>query len=210
VLLAICIPAHGDTKADFTLSLSRMLLKTAATNATQRLALQVFIRGGSVLPAVRAELVADARSIKADYILWLDSDMTFSPDILTRFLARRLPIVAANAVRRTAPHLPTTGALDGAPAVWTTRAKAEADAIEEVALIGLGACLIEMRALDALDWPLFAFEPQSEGVYEGEDRFLSKKLRAAGFKLHIDHGVSGTVGHIGQRTYYNSDAPFQR
>jgi hypothetical protein len=71
--------------------------------------------------------------------------------------------------------------------------------------------LVSANALTTLDrhererglksyWPLFAMEWGPDGrISQSEDRFFFRKLRAAGVKLHVDHAVSGAIGHIGER-----------
>jgi hypothetical protein len=41
----------------------------------------------------------------------------------------------------------------------------------------------------------------ANGAVVGEDFYFFRSLRAAGFKIYVDHDLSAEVGHVGQRIY---------
>lgn len=199
--VALCIPCHGDTKADFTFCLARMI--AASITAGQGVEIETLIARSSILVESRTRLFEWSRDWGADYILWLDSDHTFSPQSLLKLLARRLPVVGANYRRRHIQNYPTAIKRD-ADGTWrlveTTAAKAAADQIEEVDRLGFGFLLMEMEAISkALGEkinPLFETQSLPDGTFIGEDALFCDRLRAAGLKIHVDHSVSIWVGHI--------------
>jgi hypothetical protein len=231
VKIAICIPAYGDTKAKFTQSLANMLIHFLTANITDekgepiKVEVDVFMVACSMLTQSRHKLVAEAVFWGADYMLWLDADHVFPPDTLARLWARNLPIVGCNYARRCTPTAPTASAKgedDLKSLVYTTPEKVAADLVEEVDHIGFGVCLIDMRIFDVLQakaeekgessfLPLFQFEVMPDGIgIIGEDVFFFRKLRDAGFKVHVDHALSWDVGHIHEMIMTNAHANRQR
>jgi hypothetical protein len=201
--IAICIPAHGDTRAAFTLSLSRMLLHTVRewplAMPGDPLLLEIFMGSGGVVALVRERLFEAAGRWGAEWILWLDSDQSFPPDTLVRLAAAREPVIGANIPRRSPDATPTAETLDAAGRrqfVWTTPEKIAAGTVEPVHQLGLGVCLTAMNALDRLPRPLFDELREDQG--------LMRKLREAGHRPMVDHRLSAEVGHVGTYTWTNA------
>lgn len=227
--IALCIPAYGDTKARFTQSLANLLIHihsvtlTDANGKVFKPVIEVFMVACSMLTQSRHKLVAEAVFWGADYMLWMDADHVFPPDALARLWSRNVPIVGCNYARRCTPTAPTASTYtdDGSKElVYTTEAKALANELEEVAHLGFGLCLIDMRVFDVLQakaeekgedsfLPLFHFEAQGTSVI-GEDVFFFNKLRDAGFKAYVDHGLSWEVGHIHEQVITNAHANVQQ
>jgi hypothetical protein len=227
--IALCIPAYGDTKAKFTQSLANLLIHMHAVKFTDAegrpiaIEAEVFMVACSMLTQSRHKLVAEAVLWGADYLLWMDADHIFPPDAFARLWARGQAVVGCNYARRCSPTAPTASGFDddGRKAlVYTTREKAEANALEEVAHLGFGLCLIDMRVFDALQvqaeaegkesfLPLFHFEVEGSTVI-GEDVYFFDKLRAAGIRIFVDHGLSWEVGHIHERILTNAHAAVQQ
>ena len=227
--IAICIPAYGDTKAKFTQCLANLLIHIHSVTLTDaegrriKPEIEVFMVACSMLTQSRHKLVAEAIFWGADFMLWMDADHVFPPDALARLWSRNVPIVGCNYARRCSPTAPTASGYneDGKKElVYTTEEKAQANEIEEVAHLGFGLCLIDMRVFDVLQakaeekgedsfLPLFHFEVEGSTVI-GEDVFFFKKLRDAGFKVFVDHGLSWEVGHIHEQVITNAHANVQR
>lgn len=205
--IAILIPVHGDTKALFTLCLSRMLIRTAKTRFRRaeggeqfEVDLQVFIRSGSILPQVRQQLVDTASEWAADWVLWCDSDHTFPEDALLRLLSHKKTVVGCNYPRRpdgspVAVRVPPDGRQDNIK-LMTSEAHM---GIEEAGMTGLGLCLVSMEAIKAAKAPLFAYMPNAQGTsLVGEDSWFFGVLRQVGYPLFIDHTLSVEIGHISE------------
>ena len=199
--VALCIPCHGDTKADFTFCLARMIASTLT--AGRGVELETLIARSSILVQSRTRLFEWAQDWGADYILWMDSDHTFAPQSLLKLLSHRLPVVGANYRRRHVDNFPSAVSRDGDGKwhlVFTTAAKANAQQLEEVDRLGFGLLLMEMKAVrDALGdnlYPLFETQSLPDGSFVGEDAFFCDRLRGAGVKIHVDHEVSLLVGHM--------------
>jgi hypothetical protein len=216
--IAICIPRHGDTKGDFTVSLARMVAHTL--KAEPRGEIEIFSVSSSDLPLSRTRLLQQAIQWQARWCLWLDSDHIFPPDALLRLLSHRLPVVGLNQARRTEPTGPVTMRFDAEGRmehVWTTEALAREGKVEEVAHVGLAFTLLDMNILHQVKahvdkgagwakWePFDRRRDPATGARMGEDASFMAELREAGVKIFVDHGLSWAVGHIGERIFTNAD-----
>ena len=232
IRLAVCIPVYGDTKAKFTLSLvnavthflgCKMVDTDGAAVARE---VEVFMVSGSLITEARNRLFAEAFVWGATHILWLDADHVFPADTIPRLLAHGLDAVGCNYSRRCSPTAPTaaktvTSGEDYKNLVYTTHDKAVAGEIEEVDSMGLGVCLLNMRVVEMLQdhadkadgnfMPLFDLRV-TEGKLGvvGEDVYFFRKVRAAGGKVWVDHGLSWEVGHICDQILTNAHAERQR
>lgn len=207
--IGICIPYHGDTRALFTHSLGRMVIRTMrewdSLKRDDQPELEIFMVSSSSIARNREQLVSEAQKWEAEWILWLDTDHTFPSNTLLRLLSLNRPVVGANYPRRSETARPSAAVLDNAgkpTAVWTTKEKADARLIEPVAHMGLGCCLVSMAAIDAAEQPLF--QDQAEDVH------FFGRLREAGFEPSVDHFLSSYVGHIHTQVLTNADSVARR
>jgi hypothetical protein len=230
VKIALCIPCHGDTKAKFTVSLANMITHTLGARIETgdepvKIEFETFLVACSLLPESRNRLVAEAWNWGADYMLWMDADHVFPCDALLQLLSRNQLVVGCNYARRFSPTSPTAskyGDDDEMDLVWTTKEKAEAGELEEVAHLGLGLCLVDMRVFDILQakaeadgkehfWPLFRMDPTPDGIrFVGEDVHFFKSLRDAGVPIHLDHRLSWDVGHVSEQILTNAHTVVQK
>ena len=194
--IAICVPAHGDVKPGFALSLFDLAAECGASLGRN---VRMFLGRGSMLPAVRNFLVEQALEWGADWLLWLDADHKFPDDVLARLLAHDVPIVSCNYPRRL-PPLGPTASRDGEP-VWTEPGKG----LEDVDSLGLGVCLIRRDVFLAVVRPWFRFDIKADGAMVSEDVVFFRAAKAAGFAPHVDHELSLEIGHIGERILTNSN-----
>jgi hypothetical protein len=224
--IAICIPRYGDAKGEFTISLARMIAHSLRVPVDGRqLEIEIFCISSSNLPRGRTELLKCAMEWRARYLLWLDTDHVFPPDALLRLLRRQVDVAGCNYPRRTEPTGPVAVRIgaDGAHEhVWTTAALAQADALEEVAHVGLGLCLMDMNLFHRVkahvdkgpgwdQWEPFDRKLlPGTALRMGEDASFFHELREAGVAVHLDHGLSWEVGHIHERILTNADAEAQR
>ncbi len=205
--VAICTPCYGDMKVPFVLSLLGLLGYTP--RARPDIALNFSTVTTSVISHNRCELVKQAEAFGADYILWLDADQTFPPDALLRLLAHDLPVVGANIPQRYPPFRPTARRQDEANeavVVWTTEELAKAKAVEPIAKMGLGVCLVKTSIFKQIPWPPFVEEVTPEHGWQGEDFHFFRLVREAGITPHVDHALSWQVGHVAERVLTHADA----
>lgn len=220
--IAICTPHHGDVTAEYAFSLAKTMLRTGQApiefnGEVVVPQIEVFLRSSSVLPQLRNMLVRDALDWGADYILWIDSDQKFRDDALLRLLTLNLPVVGANYPRRLPPYEATAIGLDG-QLVTSSAQAAEALAVEPVASLGLGFCLMSTTIFETLAqaaraqgrdmWPLFNVEMIGDGSrVVGEDVFFFRRLAEANVPVHVDHAVSWYTGHVHSRVLSFAELP---
>lgn len=228
--VALCVPCYGDMKALFTQSLVQMIIHSLGATVEldgepAKIEFELFVVRSSLLLQSRNRLVVEAIHWEADYMLWLDADHVFPADALLRLLSRSKLVVGCNYARRFTPTSPTAskyGDDDEMDLVWTTKEKAEAGDIEEVAHVGLGLCLVDMRSYAILEakateegkphfWPLFEMPVKPNGIgCIGEDVSYFKLLRDAGIPIYLDHAVSWELGHIADSILTNAHTVSQK
>lgn len=196
----IAVPAMGTVKTDFMTSLMA-LRKAGDMNLT--------VCENSLVYNARADLTLKAIQGGFDHILWLDSDMTFRPDLAQRLLAdmqEGRDFVTALCFKRTIPTTPTILKT----CEWVQRPNGEKegrveyyedypqDSVFEIAGCGLAACLVKTDVIQraAKHFVMSPFEPLP-GL--GEDYSLCWRLRQIGVKLYCDSAAK--VGHIGDFIY---------
>lgn len=190
--VALCIPSGDRWHAGFGLDLAKLVGFTAAHDPT--LAVAVLNVRGSILPQVRATLAAQALTIGADWLLWLDSDMRFPKDALVRLMAHGKSIVGANYTTRQPPFVPSAQ-------YETAHVFTDADAHGLVAVdrMGFGCLLVARDVVMQMARPWFAFGyARTDDGYVGEDYYWFQKATAAGHTAWIDHDLSRQVFHLGE------------
>jgi hypothetical protein len=153
----------------------------------------------------RVRLARRAREWGADFLLFADDDHTFPPDALLRLLERQKPVIGCNYVSRNGA-LPT--AIDAAGRRFpTTEAQARAGALQEVAALGLGFCLVHRHTFELLadQIPFVTTIDAAGNVVCGEDVHFFNLVRAAGVGIFVDHGLSWEIGHIAEAIRRNGE-----
>ena len=130
--------------------------------------------------------------------------MAFRPEVVKQLLkSHKLPIVAANCVKRVYPL--TFMALDFAG--QEVKSDDAATGIEEVMLAGNSVILIRMEVFRKVPKPWFAFPYiPAEDNFETEDYFFQRRAREAGYATFVDHDASKGVVHIGAHNFNYNDA----
>lgn len=208
--IAVCSPAYGDTKLQFTYCVANLLIHAGreGVRADGRDKVQpelaMLMASSSNVAYNRQTLAEVAVNGGASYLLWLDTDQTFPPDTLQRLFHHmgRARVVGCNYARRADPAGPTALRIEGGRPrfIWTDDAKVRDQPLEQVDSMGLGVCLMNSDVFRAIEKPWFAPD------INGEDGYFFLKLRAAGIPVYVDHQLSAGIGHIGERVYTNADA----
>jgi len=143
----------------------------------------------------RNSLVKIAQDMKADYLFFVDSDIVFERDTLSRLLEADKDIIAASYNRRS---LPEQGMVKD----------------ENMKLIDIqgrtfpfqcsyaptGCMLIKISVFDKLEKPYFFFTLNDNGEMDkAEDYYFCDKARAGGFNIWCDPTIP--VMHIGDYFY---------
>lgn len=214
--IALSIPCHSHTMSKFTQCLTEMIVHTmrAKIEVDGEAVIpdiRTFIVSSSILPESRNRLVAEAIHWEADYMLWMDADHVFPKDALVRLLSHNLPVVGCNYSRRCHPTGPTASRAIGDDGTLELVWSEDGQGLEEIAHLGLGFCLIDMRVYGKLEqkatedgkehfWPLFEFKPLPGGIgFCGEDVDYFRNIREAGVPVYVDHDLSWGIGHLGEQ-----------
>lgn len=144
----------------------------------------------------RRSIVEAALSCRADYVLFLDDDMIFPPNTITRLIAVAekfgVDCVSGLYCRRGQPHETFIMFREGNSdrhSMYMPR-KDQRNTLMECDATGLGCCLIRTSVFERVPRPWFELpDGQTEDVY------FFKKMNAAGIRCHIDTGIA--CGHIG-------------
>lgn len=190
--VAIGVPSGDMIHADFAMSLVNLCLKSyqAGIHAA------VINTKSSIVEIGRSEIVAAAKQIDADKLLFLDSDMTFPPDLLIRLLAREKPVIGCDAVRRRPPYSTVITGMDGKPLDHTGK-----EELVEVKGASCACQLIDVNVLRKLPEPPFLVTWSGKN-FLGEDYYFSNNIRKAGYKIYVDMPLSKKIGHIGVQTNF--------
>lgn len=155
---------------------------------------------GSLINFSRDKLAGKALGAGADYILWLDSDMVFEPDLLIRLMAdiRGRDLVTGIYHYRKPPYRPV---------IWEQFRHQDAngekainqyldypkDRLFKVEACGFGGCLMRTSMIEPIVARFQAlFEPLKAC---GEDMSFCSRATACGFQMWADPAIQ--LGHRG-------------
>ena len=156
---------------------------------------------GSLIYESRNNFAKQALATKADYVLWLDSDMVFPGDIMPRLhkhMEEGKDIVTGLYFRRRAPFTPVLfkelGHNEDGLGTHENYDDYPKDSVFEIAGCGFGCVMtrtevLEDIALNAHNWfePMYGF---------GEDLSFCMRARDLGYKIWCDSTIK--CGHVGQ------------
>ena len=191
----IAIPCMDYLEADFTECLSELLLHT------EKCSVEVKYLKASLVYDARNQLVKYAREKGGyDFVLWLDSDMTFEPDLLDRLIddIEGRQAVSGLCFGRRPPFNPciyseldvkTEGKLiTPYRTVYTNYPR---NSIFEVEACGFACVLMRMDVLEAMGIYGVPFFPVA-GL--GEDLTFCWRARKLDIRFHCDSRLK--IGHI--------------
>lgn len=190
--ILIAIPCMDMVSARFAQSLATLKKVGQCTVS--------FIMGSLVYDS-RNKLASYAVQMEADYILWLDSDMVFPPDILERMMAvldehKEIDILSGLYFRRTTPFTPVlfNNLERNGDEVKFDEFKEVPEELFEIGGCGFGCvlmrtdCLLTIAAKEQQgNW----FTPLANA---GEDCAFCIRARENGYRIFCDPSVS--LGHM--------------
>lgn len=186
--ILIAIPSGDDLAVEFVQSL------LALRPVDQ---VEIKIQSGSLVYLAREMLAVYAVNNGFDYVLWLDSDMTFAPDLLERLIEDDVDMAAGLFFQRRPPCY---------PAMWKSIVVGEGsecfderyfdypeNELFEIAGCGMAAVLVKCDVIKAVfDRYQRTFEPISG---YGEDLSFCIRVKNCGYKIWCDSRIK--VGHRG-------------
>ena len=193
MLTFIAVPCMDMVPATFCQSIT-----TLQRVGNCRIAFQM----GSLVYTSRNSLAAQALEQEADYILWLDSDMVFNPDLLERMIetAKNLDADFLTGVyyRRVEPYTPVLfeklELREEGGSEWTHFNQFPEDAPFKVGGCGFGCVLMStgvvMDVSNKFNGRLFH---PLDGL--GEDLSFCWRARQCGYEIYADPSIP--LGHMG-------------
>ena len=204
--ILIAVPCMDMVSARFAQSLTTLSKKNVGDCVVS------FIIGSLVYDS-RNRLAEYAIQIEADYIMWFDSDMVFTPDTLERMMKvlddhPEIDILSGLYFRRGTPFTPVAFDvldIDENGVLVFEDMKDVPDGLKEIAGCGFGCvlmrtdCLFSIAGKDGGVW----FSPMANA---GEDCAFCIRARQQGYKIFIDPSIE--LGHMGYaavtRSFYEA------
>ena len=190
--LAVLIPCRDTLHSAHALCLAEMI----KLNTLNDIDTHVFMDASTILLTQRERLATEAVNLGAEYLLWLDSDITFPATTAMRLMAHDEPIVACNYIRR---QLPAKGVAYEVIGDWNNPLPFDIyNHLVEVQGVGMGCMLMRTEIFSQIPKPWFEFgwSPDSND-HLGEDMILCQKMAAAGYSVKIDSQLSQELRHLG-------------
>ena len=146
---------------------------------------------GCDIVSARTMLVRKAIEKEMTHLCFVDSDMFFPPETITKLLAHKKEIVGVEYNKRKFP-------LEKVTVPLTVESKTE---LYKAISVGAGMLLIDLSIFTNPDKPMgtpwFNFGRDKEGKLNiGEDVWFIKTARDAGYDTWVDSSIK--VGHIGE------------
>lgn len=198
--LAICIPCRDILHSAHSLS----LVELVKFNTMHGIETQVFMNGATVLLTQREHLADQAIDYDSEYVLWLDSDITFPSMLAVKLLSHNKDFVACNYVKRT---YPVKGVAYEKMYDWKNPLSFEmTESLRVVEGIGFGCVLMKTEIFNKLSKPYFEFRYDTESNdWLGEDMILCEKIRNIGISLFVDTYLSHDIRHLGTHAFGPND-----
>lgn len=190
--IAVCIPSGDMMHVDCAHSLLAAQ-DYLYRNRRNDIAFTYLNEKQTLLDVGRHRLVLLAQQVKADYIMWIDTDMKFKPDMIARLFDAGKDIVGAQAIMRAFPYASNTYDFDHKQVLYPPD-------IIEVKYIGTGFLLTKMEVFHKIGMPYFKCS-FSDGSWQGEDLNFCDRARAEGYKIFCHGPISKGLYHMGVKNY---------
>lgn len=195
----VCIPARDEVKTEFMMSLVGMMQHAVLNDEGIGLeGIGFNVIRSTILPSSRQSLALEALETGVSHTLWIDTDMAFPKDTLSRLAHADKDMIGINARSRRPPY-PFLAEENATTRLVTNK---ESSGIVQAHRIGFGLTLIKTDVFRKLTLPYFEFEwLEDKQHFRGEDYYFCEKARDAGVEFWVDHDLSKQVGHIGDFAY---------
>ena len=146
---------------------------------------EVFRAQSGPIHAMRNTITLNALNKDCTHLIFLDADMVYPCDTITKLLAHDKEIVGALTFKRWPNFEPLC--FSGEP-YKMTQIDPIPEELFEVTATGTGCLMIKIHVFENLDYPWFEFD-NYDGKPVGEDINFCYKAREKGFKVHVDPTV---------------------
>lgn len=196
-ILAVLVPCMDTVKTHFSFDLVNLFDNLHRHPLVDP---RLLIHQSSVLPLSRCILVREALKTRAEWMLFLDSDMRFPCDIVHRLMAHQLDVVACQYSKKDGKSTPV---IEYSAATETLKG------CLQVQSVATGCLLIRTSVFAKLRKPYFAFVSSAEPIEDddpdslcmGEDVYFSRMCNRAGVPMYVDFEASKFIGHTGQACF---------
>ncbi len=196
--VAICVPARDTVNTGFAYDLA-MLSARWYSLIEPGVKFSISMNSGTLIADQRQKLMSKALADGFEYVLFLDSDMRFPPNIIEKLLAHNKAVVACNYSQRRLPPKPVAF-YDFKKIKYVY--SVNKTGIEPVAAIGMGVMLIRLRDVANLPQPWFQIHYDANvRMWCGEDMFFCDLVTKGGGEVYVDHDTSKMIRHIGTFEY---------
>jgi hypothetical protein len=142
--VAIVVPTTDAMKPDTAMAITGL----ACYSMMQGVLVWMQSHQGSMITHSRNSLVETMIGLNPDYLLWIDSDMTFPPDALVRLMQHQKDIVGACYTKRVPPYNMLGNAV-------TPRDLSEAHGLEPMRHMPGGFMLVKTSVYKSMPWPWY-------------------------------------------------------
>ena len=194
--LLIGVPALDYTHTGFVKCLVDLVCKLTRDGID----FKVSICSGTLVHVARDKIACEAINDGFTHVLWLDSDMIFTPDVYEDLAFSGREFVTGIAHSRRRPYASCLfSALDDISHIQ--RFEEYPETLFEVAGCGFACVLIKTEVLSAVQHAYkTCFLPMAEW---GEDLAFCKRARSLGYRIYAEPHVR--LGHIGHDVIYPED-----
>ncbi len=194
--LLIAVPTLDSVPVEFCESLAGLAKRLTEDGVDFTLKFE----SGSLVYLAREALGRAAVAGRYSHVLWLDSDMVFTPDLLDALAFSGRPFVSGIAHSRRGNHSSCLfKSLTPAVERWTA-AEYPRDTFQ-VAACGFAAVLMEVKVLEAVHERGFPWFLPLDGF--GEDVAFCWRAGQVGYKPWAEPGAR--LGHVGKVTIWPED-----
>jgi hypothetical protein len=154
----------------------------------------------------RNAIAKHAKNVGASHIIWVDTDMLFTPDAFRILIEHDLDFVGVNYSSRKPPFKYTAGMWNDDKKTYDTIPTLDTSTgLQKVDGIGFGLCMMATHLFDLLEKPWFDYEYMpNDDMHMGEDYLICRKLREKGVEIYVDHDLSKQVKHVGSFPYHHN------
>jgi hypothetical protein len=197
IRLAICIPTRDTMHSGCTYSLYNLAKILTEYNIDNKL----FLSPGTLIANQRHELVLAAKEWNATHVMFIDSDIEFSPADVINLIEFNEPIVGAAYSKRVEPFITTAWhkIYD-----WNTHVDIAAQTESHILVecMALGFCLINMTVFDQLELPWFILGyDKTVNQYTGEDIEFFRQCNDVEIPIWLDVATTCKLRHLGTKAF---------
>lgn len=197
IRLAICMPTRDTVHSICAYSLYNLSQILTEDNIDSKL----FLSPGTLIANQRHELVLAAKEWEATHVMFIDSDIEFSPHHVINLLDFDESIVGAAYSKRVEPLITTAWhKIDD----WNSHVNVmeQTDSHIQVECLALGFCLIEISVFEKLNLPWFILGyNKTVNQYTGEDIEFFRQCNDAGIPIWLDIATTCELGHLGTKSF---------